>query len=501
MRIPAKCLLVVSILFSVIEGCASTFQEPISLDDAVSSYVEFLSLCDRRLQVVDFDRKESLYYLQFSNGEKCSFSYDFTPLITVSTDNVVCLNGDNTRLATNSSLYPRVSIDNDESIIINGIHLDWKFDKEYISAIEKLGKCVIAIGEIDHSIVLYYLDGRQSVIPLETDPFYHIPSYFQDQLVCKEEMAEAVIAESDGNSCSFVFFTDAHWGNNQKHSPALIKHILDFSIIPWAMFGGDAITTHCETAKEGYRIGLDFQKSFSPLGSKLYCVFGNHDDNSDGQPDKTERHLSDEQVFSYLQSQMRDVQYWDFYNYTFDDIASKTRFICLDTGRLYLKEFRFHIIKTVQFLVEALNGIPKDWHVVLVSHIWGGLTTQGNIRVGIIAPYMKPIIKVLDDYNARRNGKFNYEGKTVEYDFSGAEGHIEYCIGGHTHNDDIHYSEGGIPIVIITTDSQQTINGEKATKGTIEEQSVSIVVTDYSTGSLFIYRIGRGNDTVISLKS
>lgn len=308
-----------------------------------------------------------------------------------------------------------------------------------------------------------------------------------------------MLTKGDNNSLGFVFFTDAHWGANQKHSPAIVKHILDYTSIPWAIFGGDVITTHCTTAEEGYKIGEDFRQAFSPLGSRLYSVYGNHDDNSDGQPNESGRHLSEEQVYSYLQSQMKNVEYWDYYNYYFDDPNTKTRFLCLDTGRFYLKEFRNYCVKTVQFLSETLNNTHPGWHVIIISHLWCGLTTKDGIRVACIDPYMKPILKVLDDFNAHMTGEFAYEDKTVNYDFSKCEGHIEYCIGGHTHCDAVLYTEGGIPLVIITTDSQQTINGETATKGTTEEQSITLVITDYTSESLSLFRIGRGSDQMIKL--
>ncbi len=499
--------IVVFSFVSVLQGCDSYDQDfhpeivvnGIDIKQAITKQHEASALLDNRFQIKDLLKERSAYYLKFTNNNSGVFFYAYTPIITVSSDSDICLNYEKTRLLYDRSSYPTVTINEEDKCLINGIDVNWTFDSEYLDSMGRYNDFIVAIAEIDGSIILYYYHGDVRVLPIEKDAFYHVPSYFQEQLVKKEVMAESMLTKGDNNSLGFVFFTDAHWGANQKHSPAIVKHILDYTSIPWAIFGGDVITTHCTTAEEGYKIGEDFRQAFSPLGSRLYSVYGNHDDNSDGQPNESGRHLSEEQVYAYLQSQMKDVEYWDYYNYYFDDSKTKTRYVCLDTGRFYLKEFRKSSVKTVQFLSETLSHTPPGWHVIIISHLWCGLTTKGGIREACIDPYMKPILKVLDDFNVHASGEYAYEDKTVKYDFSKCEGYIEYCIGGHTHCDAILYTNGGIPLVIITTDSQQTINGEIATKGTTEEQSITLVITDYTSESLSLFRIGRGSDQIIKL--
>lgn len=65
--------------------------------------------------------------------------------------------------------------------------------------------------------------------------------------------------------------------------------------------------------------------------------------------------------------------------------------------------------------------------------------------------------------------------------------------------DAIYYSEGGIPIIITTTDSMQTMNNDQAIRGTITEQSISAFILDYSHNMIKMYRIGRGEDAVIPM--
>lgn len=327
-----------------------------------------------------------------------------------------------------------------------------------------------------------------------------VPDYFINHVTEKEmqwrDNVKMIPAE---DKLSYIFFTDAHWGRNQKHSPAIIKHIVDYTSIKYVLFGGDANTGSTETVQGTLNIGYQFHDAFSFLGSKLYCLFGNHDDNSTGQPSMTERHLTEEQVYDFLQSQMTNAHYWDYYNFYFDDPVSKTRFICLDTGRLFESSLRASILKTARFVIEALSVVPDGWHIVAASHIWTSLKSfeTGEMKE---SPVVRPIIEILENYNFREKSSFKYSGETLDYDFTHAGATIEYCIGGHTHSDGVVMSKYGLPLIIVTCDGQQEVaGGAPYQTGTINEQCVTIVVNNYKEREVQILHIGRGNDVTIPM--
>ena len=85
------------------------------------------------------------------------------------------------------------------------------------------------------------------------------------------------------------------------------------------------------------------------------------------------------------------------------------------------------------------------------------------------------------------------------YDFTDCKGHVEFCLGGHIHVEGLLFSETGIPVICVPTDSK-SINSQSYKKGTITEQSVSIVIVDYSSQQLNLISIGRGTDRVINLR-
>ena len=349
-------------------------------------------------------------------------------------------------------------------------------------------------------ITLYVLFGCSSIEESSgtslTERGVSVPGYYDEHLKTKEIEINKAIQASLQNFDSFIFFTDAHWGNNEQNSPALINHIINNTPVEDVIFGGDVITTSYDYPLEAIELGKIFRQSFDSLNCNMFYIYGNHDNNSDGHPKETDRHLTDEQVFNYLQRGMSDCVYGGYFSFYFDREYSKTRFICLDTGRYYYSQLRGNTIETVKFLTNALRSTPEGWHIILLSHIWCFLDTKTTPGRPYLPTYIKSIIKILDDYNTKIEGVFKYDGKSVEYDFTQCTSNIICCIGGHCHLDAILSSEHGIPIIITTADA----NENKTNTGTIREQAVSVFVIDYTNSVIKMIRIGRGEDLALPLK-
>lgn len=328
-----------------------------------------------------------------------------------------------------------------------------------------------------------------------------VPNYYRDHIENKELQITNAIQYAGDDFAAFVFFTDAHWGNNQQNSPALINHIIQQTLVRDVLFGGDVITTFFSEPKDAIALGKEFRRAFDSLECNMYYLYGNHDNNSDSNPNLLSQHLSEEEVYDYLQSKMGPCTYGEYYNFYFDREPSKTRFICLDTGRFYYSRFRDKTLDTVSFVIDALKTTPAGWRIVLVSHIWTELKKdEEGIKSAYIPAFHQTFLDLFDAYNNRGSGTYSYKQESIQYDFSEAASKIICCIGGHNHLDALLTSSDGIPIIINTTDSRQTINGESAKKGTIEEQSVSVYVIDYTHLSLNRYRIGRGTDLHLKIE-
>ncbi len=455
-----------------------------------------------RHQIHDLQQYKGVWTLFFNHGRKARFSESVFPLLQADEAGQWIISGTNTGIDVRSDedgnlLLPSLTLGEDGYWALDSLHTDFSTDAYHTFILEEGNDSLNINGFLADNDCLYIYLSDQSIrkYSILKEGFYLVPEYWMNQLVEKEKLAETAIREADGDCASFIFFTDSHWGKNMKKSPSLIRHMMDFTPFDDVIFGGDVITTHSTNLVAPMELGRDFQASFAFLGTRFHCLYGNHDNNSDSQRKKTEYHLSEEQVYSWLQSQMTDVVYGGYYNFYYDNPATKTRIIGLDTGRYYYSEFWDTLPGTVRFAVDALGSLPDGWHAIMASHIWclnkKGPDGQYQPYVG---GFILPILKVFDDYNARLSGVYRYQEESVPYDFSNSGGTIEFCIGGHTHIEFLSNSEGGISIIVSNSDYAKTPQ-----PGTDQEQSVTMVVADYKNRKLNLFVVGRGTDHLIDL--
>ena len=192
--------------------------------------------------------------------------------------------------------------------------------------------------------------------------------------------------------------------------------------------------------------------------------------------------------FSSLKNK-RNVHYGGSYYYYVDYEVSRTRFICLDTGKYDLTS------EEMRFVLESLLVVKENWHIIVVTHIIFDASDYYDPDTIILASVMKPYLGIFDSYNRRED--YSYNGK--KYGFNEAKGKVEFIISGHIHRDHIDYSEGGIPLIALDCDCRYTYSHIGHQKGTINEQCVTTVVADYTNCKLIMNRIGRGDDIEISL--
>ena len=456
----------------------------------------------QRHQIYDLQCYKGVWSIHFKYGRKARFSENVFPFIQVGDNQQWIVSGQPTGITVNKDndgnlLLPVLSVGEEGFFLLDSLQTGYPAEAYQFFLQEEGNDSVNVSGFLIHEdkLFIYLTDGSVRKYTVVKEAFYLAPDYWLEHLVEKEKAAEAAIREADGDYASFVFFTDTHWGKNMQRSPSLIRHIIDFTPFDDVIFGGDVITTHSTNLVAPMELGRDFQASFAFLGTRFHCLYGNHDNNSDSQPTQTQYHLSEEQVYSWLQSQMTDVVYGGYYNFYYDDPVTKTRIICLDTGRYYYQHFRDKLPDTVSYAVETLSSLPEGWHAIMASHIWCNAKKQsdGTYRK-FIEPSLIPILKVFDDYNARLSGAYTYKDQTVSYDFSEAGGRIEFCIGGHIHMNLTTASEGGIPILIVISDYAETPQPK-----TDKEQSVTMVIADYENRKLNLVAVGRGEDRCIDL--
>ena len=292
----------------------------------------------------------------------------------------------------------------------------------------------------------------------------YVPTYFKanvsDAIERYRKNSEAVGNDGD----SFIFITDTHWGYNQMHSPALIKHILKNTNLRNVICGGDALDSGSKASE--LKKGYDHMAAFSFVPGGLKFVLGNHDFNKNGHGDDSSYWFSLPQTYALFYPQaameMQDVQcvepstgYYEI-SYYFDVPATNTRYL----------------IVSVPF--GSVYDVTKNWAVSQVSN-------NPTKNFVIVSHYLYANDAIPGGADALINALKGYSN-------------IKGWLFGHLHYDYVMYTSTGIPIVGTDTDSSRLAasNPYEYEIGTLTEQAFDIVTVDHTHGSVLCSRVGRG---------
>ena len=311
------------------------------------------------------------------------------------------------------------------------------------------------------------------------------PSYFDTQLetVCSNVIAHAGMAGKDGTS--FVFITDIHWDRNFKHSPMLIKHITENTPVNKMIMGGDYFSQFENSKQTAIEILSDCMNKFKNRADYVFPIFGNHDRNSNHYG-STDVYLSKAETFALINSWLYlGVKYGDYFDFCIDEDASKTRYICIDTGAQFIDGSEIDTA-SLNWMQSAINELSSDWHVIIFAHWLFSPTTWNQplvngVLTGSYTQSAQALFAILDTINA-----------------DVAKANIEGVIIGHMHCDYDDETTGGIPIVYTDTDSRDTYGEYTATAGTVSEQCFDVITFDYINKKIYCDRVGRGSSRVIS---
>ena len=306
-----------------------------------------------------------------------------------------------------------------------------------------------------------------------------IPDYWQTHLDERVPEIRAAMAAAGFNKSAFLWYHDIHWTYGYKQAPMLLKYLHAHTPINKTMFGGDVIDEEGDdTTTMSYL--WDWRDAIRDIPNH-HSVPGNHDDGN-----TIDNRFDDPYIYAFLQAaeETPDVVRGDSGLYYYIDApAEKTRYLYLDTAT---KDGNI-LNDTAQqeWLKAALLQTPDSWHIVAIAHIW---RTYDSSYVDNGWGYgAKIALDMFDAYNARTG------------DYASCTGKVEFCIGGHTHIDADHYSDGGILVMLTECDSRNVRSGLDCTEGTITEASVNAIIADYANEKVSVIRIGRGSSRVVAL--
>jgi hypothetical protein len=323
-----------------------------------------------------------------------------------------------------------------------------------------------------------------------------VPDYWLSELDTKADAIQSAMEKAGRNKSAFLWYTDAHWVNgNSKVSPKLLNYLYMNTPMNKVNFGGDIIGDTLLATREEMKYLYEWRKAIKDLPNH-HSVFGNHDmfnlDTVDYEDDNYRY------AFLLAPEETYDIVWGNGNYYYIDNPAEKTRYFYI----AYMTSDLTAMMAQGQFFCDALKSAPEGWHIVAIAHRWWQYSKSSTPTVGSIPGFEKDMLDVFDAYNARttRSGS-NY---FYAQDFTDGKATVEFCIGGHIHVDYDFFSDGGIPVIITTADTNQNrvpdSTVDSGTVGTITEAAVFGIIADYNdigNTKITVVGVGRGTSRVV----
>lgn len=315
-----------------------------------------------------------------------------------------------------------------------------------------------------------------------------LPDYWRTYMNAKIVEINNALSAAGDNKSAFLWYTDAHWKNNYGSSPILLKYVSENTDMMKTFFGGDIAN-----AKSGEIASLTAWQELVRDIPNHHSVIGNHDNQTSElatAPERAAFFIEPERTGDVIFG--TDTTNGKMYYYI-DNHIENTRYICLSTGRMWTYS------DEMAWCAEVLNETPKNWHIVIISHLW--LNCDYSNGAGIITTpenYVQSFFDMFDAYNYRESGTTSVNN--VAYDFANAQAKIEFLIGGHVHQDYDFTTAKGIPVILTECDGWGERDGVSvATKGTTTENCVYAIVADYAANAIKIINVGRGDTRTVKI--
>lgn len=320
------------------------------------------------------------------------------------------------------------------------------------------------------------------LMQLESDD---TPAYWLNELKTKADAIRLAMETAGRNKSSFLWYTDSHWTyGNAKISPMLLKYLWGNTPINKVNFGGD-IVVNAQGRDEMQYVYNEWRNAIRELPNH-HSVIGNHD-----------LMIDYPYTFMIAPEESADIVMGDGMYYYIDNPCEKTRYLYLE----YIASSNTEaIVEQGAFIVNALMTTPDGWHIIVIAHRWFQYNSGDAPTVGAIPNYIGEILRVFDVYNVR--GIYPTSTHFEIQDFSNCGGKVEFCIGGHIHVDYDLTSDGGIPIIMTASDTNQDRSSyeteDSGTLGTITESAIYGIIADYNSNKITIVGVGRGESRVIT---
>lgn len=283
----------------------------------------------------------------------------------------------------------------------------------------------------------------------------------------------------NGGLCDkFLFFTDPHCLTSadkaRRNFMWLVENVKNVQVpVNFTLSGGDWLGSGDTAVQAIERLGIMTDICNKGLFNFKQLV-GNHDTNylGTGVSPRFSQNTIDSVMFGGGKS------YYDFETPT-------TRYFAFDTG--IEEDVTDYEKEQIAWFANALLTNKKE-HIAVLAHILTNDYGEGYDSSNFTLYYMA---QVLMDIAVAFNARTSVTKYGETYDFSVAEGYIEFFLGGHTHKD-FGRLINDIPVVMT---KNYNISSDPA------NNAIDLVIPNYTTKKLNLIRIGSGSDRNFDLFS
>jgi UDP-2,3-diacylglucosamine pyrophosphatase LpxH len=308
---------------------------------------------------------------------------------------------------------------------------------------------------------------------------YNLPKYWLRYLENEIENINLSIVNNIGfKGESFFVFSDLHWLTNEKNAPEVIRWLKNNLPTKEVIQCGDILDKH-NTKEIAIGILRDYlrrTKELNPVN-----LVGNHDNNSNGQSDQTEKFIGLDRFYRQLNGSTESFINWESgknYGYK-DNTVQKIRHIYLDTGTPDLA-----VIDQDQlsWLSTKANELNDEWTIVVFGHMFMSPESSTQTTLSLNSSGWK-VAEVLKDITEANN-----------------KAHIAAMICGHTHRD---YTitepyNNAFPIISVTSDNgSKTVSydpNSEYVKNTVTAQAIDIFCINTENKTINTIRVGNGSN-------
>ncbi len=276
----------------------------------------------------------------------------------------------------------------------------------------------------------------------------------------------------------FIFFSDPHFyatydkaimKNGAAEWIGRLKKYFENTPTNFVLCGGDWLLDHKKSVAFAALGQIDGMMN-SLFPGCYFPIFGNHDNNYQGELDTTTDRSANDGIISNQEMINLWFRKWGKMYYSF--MGTSSRFYVFDSGLDgdfdVMTSYRWEQIDW--FANELLQN--DDSHNIIAIHI--------ESVNSYITEFAKNITLLSDAYNNKRSISLN--GNT--YNFSQARGKVHCVLCGHTHADAIS-TLNNIPIYCITT--------------AMNDGTFDMILLDYYNNTLQSIRVGTGSDRTMNL--